>query len=287
MVGITLVVAAAVAAFLVAKHQAQSPGEAVAPPATGLPNTPDYHSLLVDPADPERVVLGTHAGLYESTNGGRSWTAAGLQGMDAMNLVRPTDGVIWAAGHNALTRSDDGGNTWTDVRPSGLPSLDVHGFARDPNDANRLFAAVAGEGLYGSRDGGQSFELVSKEVGPAVFGLAVTPTGRILAGDTSVGLLASDDGGKSWRLVEPMAIFGLAVNPGKPDVIAAAGQGSFFSGILVSRDGGETWDQAVSIEQGAGPVAWAPSDADVGYAVGFDRRVYRTDDGGASWKPVE
>jgi hypothetical protein len=26
----------------------------------GLPRTPDYHSLLVSPSDPRRLVLGTH-----------------------------------------------------------------------------------------------------------------------------------------------------------------------------------------------------------------------------------
>src|SRR5207247_9013552 len=28
----------------------------------GLPRTPDYHSLLVSPTDPRRLVLGTHYG---------------------------------------------------------------------------------------------------------------------------------------------------------------------------------------------------------------------------------
>ena len=41
-------------------------GDGAAKTSAGLPNTPDYHSLLVNPADPQRLVLGTHAGLYAS-----------------------------------------------------------------------------------------------------------------------------------------------------------------------------------------------------------------------------
>lgn len=286
LISAAVVVVAAVAAFLIAKNQAAGPSAAVAPPASGLPDTPDYHSLLVSTTDPQRVVLGTHAGLYQSADGGRTWAEAGLVGMDAMNLVRTADSTVWTAGHDVLARSADGGRTWKSARPEGLPSLDVHGFARDPSDPERLYAAVAGQGLYGSKDGGRSFRLVSDEVGGSVFGLAVTPTGRILAGDGQQGLLKSDDRGRTWSVVERMTVFGLAVNPADPDVVIAAGQGAAFSGILVSRDGGDTWSQALSIKEGAGPAAWAPSDPKVGYVVGFDRNLYRTQDDGTSWQPV-
>src|SRR5438309_8355258 len=42
-----------------------------APTTAGLPNTPDYHSLLVDPGDPQKLILGTHIGLYVSSDAGR------------------------------------------------------------------------------------------------------------------------------------------------------------------------------------------------------------------------
>ena len=74
--------------------------------SVGLPDTPDYHSLLVDPANTERVTLGTHAGLFRTVDGGRTWRAAELSGQDAMNLVR-TEGRLWAAGHLVLARAHD------------------------------------------------------------------------------------------------------------------------------------------------------------------------------------
>lgn len=247
----------------------------------GLPNAPDYHSLLVAPSDPNRLLLGTHNGLYSSTDGGRRWSFEGLSGQDAMNLARPTNGVIWTAGHNVLARSRDGGATWSDVRPTGLPSLDVHGFAVDPQDAKTLYAAIAGQGLYRSTDGAESFVPISRTVGPAVMALAVTPEARILAGDMDRGLLTSRDNGKTWHRTLAQGVMGLALNPADPKrAIATA------SGIFVSTDQGESWREVLSLTEGGGPVAWSPSNPKIAYVVSFDRTLYKTTDGGSTWQPV-
>jgi photosystem II stability/assembly factor-like uncharacterized protein len=280
---IGIVVLAAAGAFWVAKKQAEGPNEAVAPPATGLPHTPDYHSLLVDPEDADRLLLGTHVGVYESADGGRTWTFAGLEGDDAMNLVRAGDGrTLWVAGHNVLKKSADWGATWQDVDPDGLPSLDVHGFAVDPRfeDGSVIYAAVAGEGLYRSDDGGKSFEQVSQGVGPAVYGLAVTPHGRVLAAEQR-GVFASDDDGTTWKTLLEANVVGLAVQERDDRIILTTGPG-----IYRSADGGETWDKVQDIGEGSWPVAWAPSDPDRAYVVGFDRKLYRSDDAGATWRVV-
>src|SRR5207237_2967038 len=133
--------------------------------------------------------------LYLATDGGRHWRADKLQGIDAMILARAGGATIWVAGHNVFKKSTDGGATWSDVRPNGLPSLDIHGFAVDPRNPNTLYAAVAGHALYRSRDGGRSFSLASNQVGGNVMALAVLRDGRILAGDMQQGLLESSDVG--------------------------------------------------------------------------------------------
>lgn len=248
--------------------------------AAGLPHTPDYHSLLVSPTDPERLTLGTHNGLYVSSDGGRHWRFAALSGDDAMSLARPTGKTVWLAGHQVFKRSRDGGATWNDVRPSGLPGLDIHGFAVDPRDPSTLYAAIAGQGLYRSRDGGGSFVLVSRSVGGSVMALAVTPDGRILAGDMQRGLLASRDG-KRWVQTLRAQLMGLAINPSNPSRLLATG-----AGIALSTDGGRSWRSVLDLAAGAGPVAWSTSNPRLAYAVGFDRVLYRSGDGGESWQPV-
>ncbi len=281
--GIWVVVglAAAAGAFLFAREQATGGGEAVEPPARGLPHTPDYHSLLVDAKDPDRLLLGTHVGVYESRNGGVRWRFLGLEGSDAMHLAREDDGTVWAAGHNVLEKSEDGGRTWTAVRPDGLPGLDIHGFALDPENLS-VYAAVAGEGLYHSDDAGQSFREISDEVGPDVYGLALTPDGALLAADRRRGVLENANGdGVEWRAVLDMPTAGLASNGQDPprSRILAAGE----SVQLYDR---RRWTEVLEIEENAGPVAFAPSDPSIAYAAGFDRKLYRSDDGGETWRTV-
>jgi photosystem II stability/assembly factor-like uncharacterized protein len=276
------VLAGALGIVLVSQRDAGSTADA--PPASTLPATPDYHSLLVGPTDPDRLWLGTHAGLHESSDGGRSWTETGLVGRDAMNLARSPDAAktVWAAGHLVFAKSTDGGTSWADVSPGGLPSLDIHGFATDPRNPQTLWAAVAGEGLFRSRNGGRSFTLVSSQVGPGVMALGVGPDGRVLAGDMQQGLMSSKDDGDSWTQVLAEGLMGLAINPRTPSRMLATGQ----SGIWSSSDGGSTWRIVHPMLDGAGPVAWAPSAPTTAYAVGFDRMLYKTENSGVSWRPV-
>lgn len=254
-------------------------GGSEAVPAEGLPRTSDYHSLLVAPSDPRALTLGTHEGLYRSADGGRRWAKAELDGRDAMNLARPSRNVVWAAGHLVLAKSADGGASWEDVRPSGLPSLDVHGFAVDPRDPTTVYAAIAGEGLFRSNDGGRSFELRSRDVGPGVMALAILPDGRILAGDMQRRLLVSSvNGGADWKGLVEASVMGLAVNAARPQLVLASGPG-----VLRSADGGRTWTQALELAAGSGPVAWSSSDPDRAYVVGLDRSLWRSNDAGKSW----
>jgi photosystem II stability/assembly factor-like uncharacterized protein len=253
----------------------------VAEPAAGLPDTPDYHSLSVNPTNPSRVLLGTHQGLFSSSDGGKTWTFEALEGQDAMNLARTGGKTVWTAGHNVFAKSTDGGRTWIALNPKGLPSLDLHGFAVDPRQPRTLYAAVAGQGLYRSTDNGVSFSPISADVGGGVMALAVTSSGDILAGDMQKGLLVSRDGGQTWRLVLRAQLMGLAINPSDPRRIAAAGPG-----ILLSTDGGRSWRKRLEIADGAGPVAWSPSNPRIAYVVGFDQTLYRSVDRGETWSAV-
>jgi photosystem II stability/assembly factor-like uncharacterized protein len=279
-VAATLLLALGLGIFYAATRGTEASSEASEAPAA-LPDTPDYHSLLVAPTDASSLVLGTHDGLYRSTDGGKTWEQASLAGQDAMNLAPAEQGVVWAAGHNVLAKSEDGGQNWQDVRPDGLPGLDVHGFAVDPRDARTLYAAVAGQGLFRSNDGGLRFGPVSRDVGPGVMALAVTPDGRILAGEMQRGLMVSADAGKTWKRTLDAGLMGLAVNPKDPRRVLATGPG-----ILLSRTGGKTWSEAFPLGAGAGPVAWAPSEPQTAYVVGFDQALYKTTDGGQTWKAV-
>ena len=239
------------------------------------------HDLMVDREDPERLWLGVHGGLYRSEDGGRRWTLAGLEGDDAMNSADAGTGPLWVAGHNVLERSDDGGESFASVEPDGLPNLDLHGFTTRAGHPDELLAAAAGEGLYRSRDGGESFELFSDRVGASVFGMSMTEDGTLYASDPQQGLIVSRDGKTFSLVVQAAGLTAVAAGPERSGLVLAGGQ----PGIVVSDDGGRRWRQ--TSRTGVAALAVAPSDPERAYAVGMDAVLYRSDDGGRNWSPVE
>ncbi|WP_217913827.1 WD40/YVTN/BNR-like repeat-containing protein [Miltoncostaea marina] len=237
------------------------------------------HSLAVDPGDSDGLLLGLHGGLYRSDDGGRQWRQVGLSGDDSMNVVGGRGGApLWVAGHEVLERSTDGGRTFEAVRPTGLPGLDLHGFAVREERPEEIYAAVSGEGLYRSTNGGRSFGLVTTEVGASVFGMAVAGDGTLFAADPSEGLLISDDGGRTYR--RPLSGEGLvsvALEARQPGLVLAGGPGLF-----VSRNGGRTFEEGFTNAQLAA-VAIAPGDPQRAYAIRVDGVVLVSSDGARTW----
>lgn len=247
----------------------------------GLPLARPQAVLAVAGSE-QRLLLGTPQGLFRSGDGGRSWRRASFTDNDVLGLAQGRDGMIWAAGHLVLATSTDGGQSWNKARPRGLPSLDVHGFALDPVDPSRVWAAIGGEGLFLSTDGGRSYVRRSREVGPDVVSLAVTHNGTLLAGDAARGaLVASYDGGATWTTVIAELPTSVAAHPTNIEqVIAAAGD------VLLSSDGGRNWRRAPEIGPDAVAVAWEsgwPSPALVAAASGT---LWRSDAGAQAWTPI-
>ena len=57
-------------------------------------------------------------------------------------------------------------------------------------------------------------------------------------------------------------------------------------GLVISTDSGRTWRSVLKAKAMFGPVAWAPSKAEVAYAVALDSTLWRSNDAGRSWKKV-
>lgn len=253
--------------------------------APGLPDTPDYHSLIVSPNDPDKLFLGTHEGLFASSDGGRSWRQTGAIGGDAMSLARDAadDQLLYAAGHELFQRSEDGGVTWNDIplddAISESGSVDIHGFAADPAQPGTVYAAVANRGLYRSTDHGASFTKLS-DTGAAGFGIALTNTKpqRIYLADAREGLLVSSNEGKTWSLLQS-GVISVAISPDDPKRVLAAGEA-----IYLATDGESFKLVQTGPKDGFGPIVFAPSDPLRAYAVAYDRVLYVSQDGGATWR---
>lgn len=121
---------------------------------TGMPSDDHLHSLAVT-AD-GGLLLGLHGGLFRSGDG-TTWDLVGLEGQDAM-VIASAATPLFVAGHDVLARSDDGGETFQQLRPPDLPGLDIHAFAQAPADGRTLYALVVGFGLFASADAGETWE---------------------------------------------------------------------------------------------------------------------------------
>ena len=239
-------------------------------------DTEDVHSLAFVDGDPAHLLFGHHDGLLESIDGGRSWHPLATQA-DAMEMSPAADRSIVIAGHEVFTASTDGGETWRDI-PADLPSLDIHGFARDPGDLQRMWAYPTSGGLWESHDGWTHWEQVIQD--NIMFPVATTQDGQtILYGLDVSGLATSADGGRTWTPLTtppayPFTTFtattdGGVLLVGSPD------------GIFRSADQGRSWSK-LRFKGSAFAIA-ATSDGQNIAVVTRETDVFRSSDGGQTW----
>ena len=192
---VAVLAVAAVVAFVVVRQ-----GDPSDKPWSQL-GTEDVHSLAFIDGDPQRLLFGHHGGILATADGGKTWAALATRS-DAMGLGVAAGGSIVIAGHEVFAESRDGGQAWLDIT-TDLPSLDIHGFARDPGSPARMWVYLAIGGLWESLDGGRTWTQVQEQ--NIVFPVAVAaPSGAGLLGVTATGIGRSDDGGRTWRtLTDP------------------------------------------------------------------------------------
>jgi photosystem II stability/assembly factor-like uncharacterized protein len=238
--------------------------------------TEDVHSLAFVGDDLDHLLFGHHGGLSESRDGGRTWRALPTTA-DAMAMRPGADGSIVIAGHEVFTASQDGGQTWQPIA-ADLPSLDIHGFTRDPVDPARMWAYLATGGLWESTDAGARWTRVRED--NVLFPVAVRGgAGTRLFGVDGNGLVASDDGGRTWETIVapptyPMTALaatmdGVTLYAGSPD------------GLFRSGDAGRTWTTTTF---NGSPFAIATAtDGRTVAVVARTTEFFRSSDGGASW----
>ena len=273
VIAIVLVVAAGLAIAVAALVVSRAPRDVVPWARLG---TEDVHSLTFVDSGTDRLLFGHHGGLLESADGGRTWDALPL-GDDAMSTATGADGSIVIAGHDVFRASRDGGATWASIA-TDLPSLDIHGFARDPADPTRMWAYPVTGGLWESTDGGETFIQVRSDNVLHPTAISVGATTRLFGIDTT-GLIESRDGGRTWSSLAMPRTFPMTSFAASADgrILYAGAQ----DGLYISEDGGRSW----SVTAYAGSAFALTTSPDGRTVVVVDRAtdVYRSDDSGATW----
>ncbi len=235
-------------------------------------------------ADGAQLMIPSHNGLAVFANG--RWSKAAGPAHDYMGYSATSD-ALYSSGHPApgsgltnpfgLIKSRDGGKTWQPIT-TDLPSLDIHGFARDPGDPARMWAALATGGLWASSDFGAHWTQVRQDNVLSPLAVRMGATTRLLGVDAT-GLVSSDDGGRSWSgLATPPTypMTGLAATPDGQVVYAGSPEG-----LYRSADGGESWS-ATAYKGSAFAIATSADGAIVA-VVSKETDFFRSPDGGATW----
>jgi photosystem II stability/assembly factor-like uncharacterized protein len=245
--------------------------------------------------------VGTASGLYRSRNGGRSWREVML-GTDPLAVqvlaVSPKFGqdklVLAGTEANGLLRSDDGG-----ARFSEVPELAGHGISAVLiSQDGRTVVVAAGSDLWRSDDGGRSWTPLPEAPG-LVLALAHLPESNqasrepvLVAGLHRLGIARLDAEGR-WQPgnggLQASLLTWLAPSPGFAQDRTLYGL-SLDEGLLISRDGGQSWARSWPDE--ADPsiatlaIAAETSNASGGRAIlaSTVEQAYRSGDGGDSWE---
>jgi hypothetical protein len=124
---------------------------------------PSAFGISIDPANANRVFIGTNCGLAMSTDAGVTWTfidpTAATGANDVWDVVVHDGGIIDLCGDDGHQRSTDNGTTWTTATGTPLATGRCS-IAVSPDEPHVLFA-VSGLSLFESQDGGQNWPLTA------------------------------------------------------------------------------------------------------------------------------
>ena len=205
--------------------------------------------------------------------GGRSVAVTGVLNDPLVYFMGSTGGGVW--------KTTDAGNNWQNISDGFFKTGSVGAVAVSESDPNVVFVGMGEHAVRG----------VMSSYGDGVY--------------------KSSDGGKTWKntgLEQTRQIAAICINPGNPDVVYVAAQGALYGpsperGVYKSVDGGVTWQKVLYVDEhtGCSDLSMDMTNPRVLYAAMWDHQrtpweirsggrgsgIYKTTDGGQTWKKIE
>jgi photosystem II stability/assembly factor-like uncharacterized protein len=130
------------------------------------------YALVIDPGNRATLYAGTEEGVFQSVDGGASWSNIGLSMGVSSLAVDPADpNTIYAdaggyAGYLGLFKSTNRGASWAPIN-NGLASVldsrsTITAIAFAPANPTTVYLATSGSGVYKSLDGGANWEPLNR-----------------------------------------------------------------------------------------------------------------------------
>ena len=235
-------------------------------------------ALAISPTNPQIMYAGTWgAGVFKSTNGGASWSAASngltILTINALAVDPNNPNVVYAGPYrDKLYKSVDGGQSWAFAGTGIQDQAIVYGIAIDPSDSDNVYIGTRG---------------VSAPLGNGVT-------------DWNGRLYRSTNGGTSW--IESLAnvngdeknqddwAYAIVVDPSNGDKVYAA---MHLNGVYQSTNSGVSWqpkngplsppEQRITDLSGRAIVISRLDPSTLYYGVWHRTCVYKTDNAAVSW----
>jgi photosystem II stability/assembly factor-like uncharacterized protein len=271
-------------------------------------------TLLADPRRPGVVYAGTDMGLYRSDDSGAKWQLLDTPMSGSMvwsMAIDPVDPTVMFAGTGTpsapgIYRSTDEGKSWEHLPVAIAAECPNVGTPRptaiavDPTDHRQVWIGLEVDGVRHSTDGGDTWIKVNGQIpNPDVHSVLVV-AGPPKAVFTVVNddVWRSTDDGKTWKAARAREVFpwhyprSIAVKPDDPKTVFVT-LGDATPGrvgtVMRSRDAGVTWQNLglpVQPNSAIWTVSMPASAPDTVFAASRYGYLYRSDDGGDSWRKL-
>jgi photosystem II stability/assembly factor-like uncharacterized protein len=246
----------------------------------------DLYDLAALPGQSALFAVGEEGALLYSSDAGEAWS----------NLTPPDDGALYAVhfideekgfvgGEAGLFRTNTLGLSWSPVPLPAQPQIwDIH-FV----DASVGFCVGSDGAIFKTTDGGETWALKPSgtEQNLARIQFPTPQVGYITPKGYSWAILKTTDGGETWNTLPIQPIEGLSNLDALYFTDANTGYlgGWYLSAFMKTENGGQTWSD-MSENQTEQVYSIDFVNESIGYAVGWNGMLQRTDDAGTTWQAL-
>jgi photosystem II stability/assembly factor-like uncharacterized protein len=169
--------------------------------------------IIVDPRDSKTLYVAAHrhkeaGGFFKSTDGGRKWRESPELKNEALHSLtqsKSEPNVLITGTFNGIFRSDNSGDTWTQLPTHKTPGLvHVETLAIDPRTTNTIYAGTWYL-PYKSTDGGKNWKSIKNGIidDSDIFAIDINPRdpNHVIASACS-GIYETKNGGDKWSKVQ-------------------------------------------------------------------------------------